>query len=112
MTALAGKQARDAVRTFLNPDFVHTKITEIENDAGVQVTDPTATLEYVANELRFTADEQNTILNHFLDGGDRTSGGVLHAATSAAKTLPDADQAYELERQGMRAMRHAAAFQR
>jgi hypothetical protein len=111
MVQLASKQARDAVQTFLNTDYVEAKINEIDAAAGVRVNDVEATLEFVANELRFTAEEQNTILNHFIDGGDRTSGGVLHAVTSAAQTLDDADQAYEMERHGLRAMHHAARFQ-
>ncbi|WP_410646198.1 DUF932 domain-containing protein [Amycolatopsis sp. cmx-4-54] len=106
------KQARDAVNTFLNPDFVHAKIAEVEVDAGVRVRDVEATLAYVGKQLRFTEAERKTILDHFFDGGDRTSGGVLHAVTSAAQTIGDADQAYEMERQGIPAMRHAAAFQR
>ncbi|MGH3908731.1 MAG: hypothetical protein ACRDTE_31800 [Pseudonocardiaceae bacterium] len=52
------------------------------------------------------------ILNHFIDGADRSSGGVLHAVTSAAQTLDDADDAYEMERRGLQAMSLAASFQR
>lgn len=111
MAELAGKQARDAVTQFLNPGYLQATIAQIEADAGVPVRDVEATLEYVSTELRFTADEQTTILNHFIDGGDRTSGGVLHAVTSAAQTLDDADQAFDLERHGLAAMRHAAVFQ-
>ncbi|OLF08557.1 hypothetical protein [Actinophytocola xanthii] len=111
MAELAGKQARDAVREFLNPAYLQAKIAQIEADAGVPVRDVEATLEFVSTELRFTTEEQNTILNHFIDGGDRSSGGVLHAVTSAAQTLDDADQAFDLERHGLAAMRHAAAFQ-
>lgn len=106
------KQARDAVTTFLNPAYVQAKIAEVEAEAGIRVRDVDATLEYVGKQLRFTETERKTILDHFFDGGDRTSGGVLHAVTSAAQTLDNADQAYEMERQGLPAMRHAAAFQR
>jgi hypothetical protein len=109
---LAGKQARDAVNTFLNPTYLHRALDKIQADAGVEVRQVTETLEFVSTQLRFTTDEQDLILNHFIDGGDRTSGGVLHAVTSAAQTIQDADQAYDLERHGLAAMRHAAAFQR
>jgi len=37
---------------------------------------------------------------------------VLHAVTSTAQTLEDADAAYEVERAGLKAMRLAAAYQR
>ena len=56
--------------------------------------------------------QQATILDHFIDGGDRTCGGVLHAVTSAAQTLADADDAYDMERRGLAAMTLAASFQR
>lgn len=108
---LVTRQATDAVRTFLDVDYVTAKIAEIEREADVPVSDVPATLAYVGQHLRFTAEEQNTILNHFISGGDRTAGGVLHAVTSTAQTLPDADAAHEMERAGLRAMRLAAAFQ-
>ena len=103
------KQARDAVTAFLDRGFVRAKIAEISRDAGVRVTDPPATLEHVGKALRFTAEQQATILSHFIQGGDITSGGVLHAVTSTAQTLADADAAYDLERTGLRAMSLAAA---
>lgn len=108
---LVTRQATDAVRTFLDVDYVTAKIAEIEREADVPVSDVPATLAYVGQHLRFTTEEQNTILNHFISGGDRTAGGVLHAVTSTAQTLPDGDAAHEMERAGLRAMSLAAAFQ-
>jgi hypothetical protein len=105
---LVVKQARDAVTTFLDRDYVRAKLTEITRQAGVPVRDPQATLEHVGKALRFTTDQQATILAHFIQGADLSSGGVLHAVTSAAQTLDDADAAHELERTGLRAMALAA----
>ncbi len=107
--SLIAKQTRDAVTTFLDIDYVHAKLAEIERDAGVIITNPTATLEHVGQQLRFNADQRQTILSHFIDGGDRSSGGVLHAVTSAAQLLTDPDAAHEMERSGLRAMTLAAA---
>ena len=106
------KQARDAVTTFLTRDFIEAKIAEVEAEAGIPVHDVEATLEYVGKQLRFTTEQQATILNHFIDGADRSCGGVLHAVTSTAQTLPDADDAYDMERRGLPAMTLAASFQR
>jgi hypothetical protein len=103
------KQARDAVATFLDREFVKARIAEITAAAGVEVTTPTETLEHVGKALRFTGEQQDTILNHFISGGDRTAGGVLHAVTSAAQLITNADAAYEMEAQGLRAMSLAAA---
>lgn len=88
---------------------MRARLAEIQADAGVPVRDPVATLEHVGKQLRFPIDVQDTILNHFISGADRTSGGVLHAVTSTAQTLADADAAHELERAGLRAMTLAAA---
>jgi hypothetical protein len=109
---LVVKQARDAVAAFLTTGYVAAKIAEVEAEAGIPVRDVDATLDYVGKQLRFTADQQAMILNHFIDGGDRSSGGVLHAVTSTAQTLDDADDAYDMERKGLQAMTLAAAFQR
>jgi hypothetical protein len=106
---LVVKQARDAVNAFLTQDFVDAKIAEVEAEAGIPVRDVEATLEFVGKQLRCTADQQSTILNHFIDGGDRSCGGVLHAVTSTAQTLDDAD---DMERRGLAAMTLAASFQR
>ena len=109
LLGLVVKQARDAVTTFLDRDYVRAKLAEIARQAGVPIRDPQATLEHVGKALRFTAEQQATILAHFVQGGDVTSGGVLHAVTSAAQTLEDADAAHDLERAGLRAMALAAA---
>jgi hypothetical protein len=56
----------------------------------VRIDRPVETLDHVARTLRFTAEQQETILAHFISGQDRTSGGVLQAVTSAAQTVTDA----------------------
>ncbi len=49
-------------------------------------------------------------LAHFIRGGDVTVGGVMHAVTSVAQTLPDADTAHEMESAALRALDIAAAL--
>ena len=106
---LVAKQARDGVTTFLDRSFVRARLAEIQHESGVRITQPTATLVHVAAQLRYSSEVQDKVLNHFVSGADGTSGGVLHAVTATAQTLPDADAAYDLERTGLRAMRLAAA---
>ncbi|GAA3238384.1 hypothetical protein GCM10017691_38470 [Pseudonocardia petroleophila] len=106
---LVVKQARDAVATFLDHGYVRAALAEITRQAGIAISDPQATLDHVGKALRFTAEQQATILAHFIQGADVTSGGVLHAVTSAAQTIDDADVAHDLERCGVKAMALAAA---
>jgi hypothetical protein len=108
---LVSRQAADAVATFLDRGYVERTIARIQEQAGVRVREVPATIEHVAKELRFSEAQAQTILAHFIDSGDRTAGGVLHAITSAAQTLADADAAYELERTGLKAMSLAARYQ-
>lgn len=47
-------------------------------------------------------------LNHFIRGGSLTAGGMMHAVTSVAQTLPDADAAHDLESQALRVLQLTA----
>lgn len=80
----------------MHTDYLAAAIAGIERGAGVPVVDAAATLDHVCTPLRYTAEQQARILAHVIDGGQRTSGGVLHAVTSTAQTLTDADTAYDM----------------
>jgi hypothetical protein len=101
-------QARDAVTTFLDTSYVEKKIAEMTGAAGQPVSDPQQAIEIVAQRLKFTDEQQKTILNHFIRGGDLTAGGVMHAVTSTAQTLGDADTAHDMEAQALPALELAA----
>jgi hypothetical protein len=109
---LVAAKTRDAVHKFLNVDYMVAKINEIIAQAQVPVADPQATIKHVGKTLSYTATEQAGILAHFIRGGDVTAGGVLHAVTSAAQTLPDPDAGFDLERTALQALAVAARFQR
>jgi hypothetical protein len=102
--ALVTAQARDAVSTFLDISYVQAKIAEMSGAAGRPVEDPEKAIEIVSQRLRFTDDQQHAILNHFIRGADISAGGVMHAVTSVAQTLDDADTAHDMEAQAVRAM--------
>jgi hypothetical protein len=85
-------------------------IRAIEADAGKPLADPQEAVRTVSRRLRFTDAQQNDILAHFIRGGDVTAGGVMHAVTSVAQTLPDADTAHEMESLALRALDIAAAL--
>ncbi|GAB3910664.1 DUF932 domain-containing protein [Microbispora bryophytorum] len=102
-------QTRDAITAFLDTDYLTTKIRELTAAAGAEIADPDKTIQAVTSKLRFTDDQQREILRHFIRGGDLTAGGVMHAVTSVAQALDDADTAHEMEAQALRALHLAAA---
>ncbi|MEV4228249.1 DUF932 domain-containing protein [Streptomyces bobili] len=65
--------------------------------------------EHVTKTLSIGAEAKETILAHFIRGGQMTAGGMMQAVTSTAQTLTDADQAAALEALAVPALTAAAA---
>jgi hypothetical protein len=107
---LVKAQTVDAVRTFLDAEYLLAKIAQIEAEAACELPEPTKVIERVAKQLSFTEQEAEGILGHFIKGGDLTAGGVLHAVTSFSQVIPDPDRAIEVEEQGIEAMRFACSL--
>ena len=97
-------RTRDAVATFLTREFVEAQVAELEEAASKPVTDAAPTVERVTKALLFTKAEQQGVLDHFIKGGQMTSGGVMQAVTSFAQTVQDADRAQKVQESGVRAM--------
>ena len=105
---LVRSQATDAVRTFLDVDYVRGVLAGIREQAGRELDNPQDTVRHVAKTLRFGEDAADAILTHFIKGGDTTAGGVLHAVTSYAQTVDDADVSAEVEGAALDALALAA----
>jgi hypothetical protein len=106
---LVTAQAKDAVTTFCNIEYVRAKIAEIEVAAGKPVAEPTKVIEKVCKALAFDKAEAEGILGHFISGGQLTAGGVMQAVTSFAQTVLDPDRAAYIEESGLQALALAAA---
>ncbi|MEU8952492.1 DUF932 domain-containing protein [Streptomyces sp. NPDC048489] len=106
--AVITSKTADAVRTFLSRDYVEAKVREIEAAAGTPVAEPTKAIEHVTRTLKISNETKDTILSHFIRGGQLTAGGVMQAVTSTAQTLTDADQAAALEALALPALTAAA----
>lgn len=102
--ALVAARARDAVATFLDAGYVQRIIDDLTAMAGVPVIDPVATVERVGKRMGYTAEQTAGVLDHFIKGGAITSGGVLHAVTSWAQTIDDADTAWDFQTSAIDAM--------
>jgi hypothetical protein len=109
---LARKQAADAVRSFLNATYVQKVVDRLEAEADAPVKDVVKTLEVVSKEQGYTEAEASSILDFFIDGGQRTAGGVLQAVTAAVQQIDDADRAFDIEAGAIDAMRIAARVAR
>ena len=105
---LVTAQARDAVSTFLDVEYVRAKIQQIREAAGRPVEEPAKAVQHIATTLRIGADAADPILDHFIRGGDTTAGGMMQAVTSYAQTLDDADAAAEVEAAAFDALALAA----
>lgn len=105
---LVTARTRDAVRTFLDVDYVKRKLAEIREHAAAPVADAAKTIEIVAKRLTYTQEQHAGVLDHFIRGGQMTAGGVLHAVTAYAQTVSDADTAHALEESALRALDVAA----
>jgi hypothetical protein len=91
------KKTRDAVREFLSPGYWERVVAELAEKADKPVTDASKAVEVVGKKLAFSADQQTTILDHFILGGQLTAGGLMNAVTSAAQTVKSPDTAADME---------------
>lgn len=107
---LVASQARDAVATFLDVDYMTMVIDRIEAQAEVELAKPAEAVQLVGQRLRFSEERTAGILDHFIRGGQVTAGGLLNAVTSYAQSIEDADEAMEMEAQAVRAMELAASI--
>lgn len=108
MLALITARTRDAVATFLDTGYMTRVIAEIEGRSTAPVHSPDV-VRQVGKELAYDKATIDGVLEHFTRAGDMTAGGVMHAVTSFAQTVPGADEAYELEASALRALALAAA---
>ena len=109
---LARSQATDAVKSFLNVSYVEKVIERMTEDAVTPIREVKKTIELVAKDQNYTEAEADSILNFFIDGGQRTAGGVMQAITAAVQQIEDPQRAYDIEATAVDAMKVAARVAR
>lgn len=102
--ALVTARTKDAVRTFLDVDYMTAVIEELSEHAGRPVDDAAGTVERVTRQLGFTPDQRAGVLDCFIASGQLTAGGVMQAVTAFAQTVEDADDAAAIEAAGVKAL--------
>ncbi|URM86493.1 hypothetical protein PBI_HILLTOPFARM_51 [Mycobacterium phage Hilltopfarm] len=112
---LTKHQIKDAVKSFMTVEFVESTVAKLNEAAGVEVEDPTKTVEVVAKKLSYSDDVAKGILGHFMasvapteEGLKYTAGHVMHAVTSYAQVIDNVDKANEVGATGVEAMLIAA----
>jgi hypothetical protein len=103
-------EARDAVKSFLNVDYLQGVIAEAQALADVKLAEPTKVLEKVGVAQAYTQAEQDAILGAFVAGGDVSAWGVTQAVTYVAQQVERGDRAHELENSALRAGTQAAQY--
>ncbi|GAA5091408.1 hypothetical protein [Nocardia iowensis] len=97
-------ETRDKVSEWLSPQFLNSRVEELERHATTPVSKPDRAIEVIAKQLGFNDDERAGILSHFIAGGQLTAAGIAHAVTSYSQTIPDADRADTLDDLALHAM--------
>lgn len=113
--ALVVSKTSDAVRTFLDTDYMTAAIADLESKSGKELSGAhkdgaAGALGVVCKKLSFSQEATAGILDMFIKGADTTAGGVLQAVTAYAQTVDDPDKATALEESGVRALELAAAL--
>lgn len=111
--ALITKQARDAVITYLNPEWFRAQVAEIEELAVTPLGRDAKAAEQVIRDVtkaaKFTEAETSGVWDMFLRGGANPVAGSLgNAITAHSQTVPDPDRAAELDAKALPLMREAA----
>lgn len=108
--ALITAKTTDAVRAFLQPEYLAEFITGIEAQAATPIVDPNAAILHVSKRLKFTDQQRTEIFRDFISGGDVTAMGVMQAVTSVAQRQPDGDTAANMEARALDALALAASL--
>ncbi len=104
---LVAAETRDAVSQWLKTGYLAQLVTGLEEQAGYPIASPTETVPAVCQGLGFSPDEQRSVLDMFVLGGQSTAGGVMQAISAYAQTVEDVDRSFEVEATAVQAMEAA-----
>lgn len=93
---LVRSKTTDAVRTFLDADYVTRALAGLEEKAEVPV-ETDKEVRVIVKQAKYTEEQADGILAHFMRQGQMTRGGIFNAATAYAQTVEDPDAAFEVE---------------
>jgi hypothetical protein len=95
---LIASQTQDAITTFLDPKYMNRVIRQLEAGSDEQVEDVEKAIETVVARPAFSKADAKGLLAAFMDGGQRTKGGLVQAITAYSQSPEiDPDRAYEMD---------------
>lgn len=94
---LVKAKARDAVTTFLSPEYLTAAVTRLEARAGEEVGTSEDAVRDLTKPLGYTQEQVAGIMDYYVRGGQFTRGGVVNAITAYSQTVEDGDTAHDLD---------------
>jgi hypothetical protein len=101
---LVASQTIDAINTFMNPEYLNRVIAQIESGSDEKIDDVEKAIETVVSRPAFSKADAKGLLASFMDGGDRTRGGMVNAITAYSQSVDDADRAYDMDADALAAV--------
>lgn len=95
---LVQKQTRDAVRTFLSPEYLGKKIGQLRG-FNKPLDKPMDAINNVCKSLNFSEERVQDVVAYFVQGGQDSAIGVANALTFYAQQVEEPELQYEVEEQ-------------
>jgi len=94
---LIASAAKDAITTFISPEYLARIVDEASQARGIQVKAPDKVITAMTKQFNLSDDEASNILTHFIRSSDTSVLGLGQAVTAAAQLCEDGDRQSELE---------------
>ena len=89
----------DVADGMFDPDRFKAMVDKFEG-ATEQKIDGVEAVEEIQSRFQLNEDERNAVLNHLIEGGDRSLFGLVNAVTRTATDVESYDRSIELQRFG------------
>lgn len=94
-------KVRDVLRATVSQGFIEEEAAKMRAAAGDMIEgDVPKAVENLAKMVNLTNNETSGVLNHLIDGADRSRYGLLNAVTRFSQDVDSYDRATELEAVG------------
>lgn len=90
----------DLVKHALSQEMFDAAVAKLDDAASVEIAKPIEVIEIMGSKFDWQKDEQASVLEHFIKGGQVSQYGLLNAVTRTAQDLASYDRAVEFERMG------------